>query len=44
MEKPCERCKTVTMTDDESRLCYDCWVELDLFTHNQMLQSEEKES
>ncbi len=33
MEKPCSECKTVTMIDDESRLCYDCWCELDLKAH-----------
>ena len=35
MEKPCERCKTVTMIDDESRLCYDCWVDLDILATEQ---------
>jgi hypothetical protein len=30
MEKPCERCKIVTMIDDEHRICYDCFVVLDL--------------
>jgi len=30
MEKPCERCKIVTMCDSEHRICYDCFVELDL--------------
>ena len=30
MEKPCERCGIVTMTDDEHRICYDCFVELDV--------------
>ena len=30
MEKPCERCGIVTMTDDEHRICYDCFVELDI--------------
>ena len=30
MEKPCERCKTVTICDSEHRICYDCFVELDL--------------
>ncbi len=33
MEKPCSECKTVTMIDDESRLCYDCWCELDILDH-----------
>ncbi len=30
VEKPCERCKIVTITDEDSRLCYDCWVDLDI--------------
>jgi len=30
MEKPCERCKTVTICDSDHRICYDCFVELDL--------------
>ncbi len=33
MEKPCKECKTVTITDEDSKLCYDCWCELDLKAH-----------
>ena len=35
MEKPCQECKVVTMIDDESKLCYDCWCELDILDHDQ---------
>ena len=38
MEKPCERCKIVTITDEDSKLCYDCWVDLDII--NTELESE----
>ena len=34
MEKPCAECKTVTMIDDESKLCYNCWCELDILDHD----------
>ena len=37
MEKPCQRCKIVTITDEDSKLCYDCWVDLDI------LDTEENE-
>jgi hypothetical protein len=30
LEKPCQRCKIVTITDEDSKLCYDCWVDLDI--------------
>lgn len=30
MEKACARCKEVTITDEDSKLCYDCWVDLDI--------------
>ena len=33
MEKPCQRCKIVTITDEDSKLCYDCWVDLDIIDH-----------
>ena len=35
MEKPCQRCGLVTMTDDEHRICYDCFVELDLMFYEE---------
>lgn len=30
MEKPCEECGVVAMIDSEHRICYDCFVELDI--------------
>ena len=30
MEKPCEECGVVAMIDSEHRICYDCFVEMDV--------------
>jgi len=30
MEKPCHRCGVVDIVDDGHRICYSCFVELDL--------------
>ena len=30
MEKPCEECDVVAMTDSEHRICYDCFVIMDI--------------
>jgi len=35
MEKACERCKTVTITDEDHRICFDCFVELDIGEYNE---------
>lgn len=41
MEKPCENCNIVAMIDDTHRICYDCFVELDLQSVN---SDQKKES
>lgn len=38
MEKPCENCNIVAMIDDTHRICYDCFVELDLQAVNSDLK------
>jgi hypothetical protein len=40
MEKPCENCGITTMIDDDHRICYDCFVELDLHTVNSDLKKD----
>lgn len=40
MEKPCENCNIVTMIDDTHRICYDCFVELDLAAANREREEE----
>jgi len=30
MQRPCTRCKEIDIIDDHHRICYDCFVELDL--------------
>lgn len=41
MEKACEECGIVTMCDSEHRICYDCFVEMDLSAVNAELKKED---
>ena len=40
MERPCENCGITAMIDDSHRICYDCFVELDLQAVNSDLKKD----
>ena len=42
--KPCERCGDIRILDGAHRICFDCFIELDLEFHEKELLKELEES